>query len=258
MNPTGNLQGSYCVVSLATGKSINRRKSTELPITDDVIARVQALAQAEKTYFEWAPNMPVDDLPAEHQEPPPLPDLRGANNLDKNNDDNEEEVEAEENAEENADKEGEEGEEGEDTIYEDEGALGAPDEDEGAPGAPRKDEGEQGAPDGAQEAPTQNEDQVQNEEQEAQEASLMVDEAPSAPAPPGHHHNLRGKELNYDKRLIVTCLTQLAGIIPKGPQTRYGRRSTKSHHGRGYGIQPNWCKGRRIWRRGHTCHHRRM
>jgi len=52
-----------------------------------------------------------------------------------------------------------------------------------------------------------------------QEASLTVDEAPPAPAPPGHGHNLRGKALNYNKGLITTCSTQLAGIVPKGPQT---------------------------------------
>jgi hypothetical protein len=30
---------------------------------------------------------------------------------------------------------------------------------------------------------------------------------------------LRGNALNYDKRLIATCLTQLGGIVSKGPQT---------------------------------------
>jgi hypothetical protein len=30
---------------------------------------------------------------------------------------------------------------------------------------------------------------------------------------------LRCNALNYDKRLIATCLTQLGGIISKGPQT---------------------------------------
>ena len=150
MNPTGNLQGSYRFLSLATGKCIRRRKWTELPITDEVIARVHELARAEKSFdpapnffFEWAPNMPVANLPAEHQEQPPLPVLRGANNPDGNNND---------------DEEVEENEEEEDTIYEDEGAPGAPGKDEGAPGAP-----------------PHNEEQVKNEEQEAQEA---VDEAP--------------------------------------------------------------------------------
>ena len=88
--------------------------------------------------------------------------------------------------------------------------------DEGAPGAPGRDEGEGGPP--------RNEEQVQNDENEEQEAQEAVDEAPEAvdeapPAPPGHGHNLRGNALNYDKRLIATCLTQLGGIVSKGPQT---------------------------------------
>jgi hypothetical protein len=134
MNPTSNLQGSYRFLSLATGKCIRRRKWTELPITDEVIARgVHELARAEKSFdpapnffFEWAPNMPVADLPVEHQDQPPLPDLGGANNNpDGNNDDEEEKAEAEENENKN-----DEEEEKEAAIYEDEGAQGAPGKDE--------------------------------------------------------------------------------------------------------------------------------
>ena len=117
MNPTGNLQGSYRFLSLATGKCIKRCKWTELPITDDVIARVHELARAEKSFdpapnffFEWAPNTQVANLPAEHQEQSQLLVLGGMNNPDGNNDDEEEE--AEENAEEeNAEEEGENTEE---------------------------------------------------------------------------------------------------------------------------------------------------
>jgi hypothetical protein len=237
MNPTGNLQGSYCFLSLATGKCIKRRKWTELPITDDVIARVHELARANKSFdpapnffFEWAPNTPVADLPAEHQEQPHLPVLGGVNNPDGNNTDEDEEAEenAEENAKENAEENAEE--EKDEAIYEDEGAPGVPDEDEGAPGAPGKDEGAPGAPgrdegaQGAQEAPPHNEEQVQNDEIEEQEAQEAVDEAPETvdeapPVPPGHGHNLRGKKLNYDKRLIAICLTQLGDIVPKGART---------------------------------------
>jgi hypothetical protein len=47
LNPTGNLQGSYHFLSLVTGKPINRRRWTELPITDAIIARVHELALAE-------------------------------------------------------------------------------------------------------------------------------------------------------------------------------------------------------------------
>ena len=47
---------------------------------------------------------------------------------------------------------------------------------------------------------------------------MTVDEAPSAQVPPAHHHNLRENKLKYDQCLIHN-FTQLAGIIPKGPQT---------------------------------------
>jgi hypothetical protein len=62
IDPTGNLQGSYCFLSLATGKCVKRRKWTELPITDDVIARVHELACAKKS-FDPAPNFVLNGLP---------------------------------------------------------------------------------------------------------------------------------------------------------------------------------------------------
>jgi hypothetical protein len=70
MNLTGNLQGSYRFLSLATRKCIKRRKWTELPITEDVIARVHELARAEKSFdpatnffFEWAPTCQSPTFP---------------------------------------------------------------------------------------------------------------------------------------------------------------------------------------------------
>ena len=63
--------------------------------------------------------------------------------------------------------------------------------------------------DGAQGVPPQNE---QNKEEEDQEASLTVDEAP-----PAHHHKLGENKLKYDHCLIHN-FTLLAGIIAKGPQ----------------------------------------
>ncbi len=44
MGPTGNLQGSYKFLSLATGKKVTRRKFTEMPITESVIKQVEAMA----------------------------------------------------------------------------------------------------------------------------------------------------------------------------------------------------------------------
>ena len=44
MGPTGNLQGSYKFLSLATGTKVTRRKFTEMPITELVIKQVEAMA----------------------------------------------------------------------------------------------------------------------------------------------------------------------------------------------------------------------
>jgi len=43
MGPTGNLQGSYKFLSLATGKKVTRRKFTEMPVTDAVIKQMEEL-----------------------------------------------------------------------------------------------------------------------------------------------------------------------------------------------------------------------
>ena len=43
MGPTGNLQGSYKFLSLATGKKVTRRRFTEMPVTEAVIKQVEAL-----------------------------------------------------------------------------------------------------------------------------------------------------------------------------------------------------------------------
>ena len=98
LNPTGNLQGSYHFLSLDTGKLISRRRWTELPVTDEIIARVHELAFAERDYdpdvpdfaFEWGPDMPIDDAAINYQAQPNLPVLEGANNI-HGTDNNEEE-----------------------------------------------------------------------------------------------------------------------------------------------------------------------
>jgi hypothetical protein len=41
---TGNLQGSYKFLSLATGKKVTQRKFTEIPITESVIEQVEKMA----------------------------------------------------------------------------------------------------------------------------------------------------------------------------------------------------------------------
>ena len=61
LNPTGNEQGAYYFMSLNTGERLNRRKWTELPMGNDVIAAVEARALREGQpllrggcpLFEW-------------------------------------------------------------------------------------------------------------------------------------------------------------------------------------------------------------
>ena len=45
LGPTGNIQGTYSFLNLATGLVIKRRRFTELPAPDSVIKRVATLAQ---------------------------------------------------------------------------------------------------------------------------------------------------------------------------------------------------------------------
>ena len=82
LNPTGNFQGSYHFMSLTTGAQISRRRFTELPMTDAVIARVHDIARAEKNAvpigqpefaFAWAPGHPIYDVPLDDPVPPPPP-----------------------------------------------------------------------------------------------------------------------------------------------------------------------------------------
>jgi len=69
LNPTGNAQGDYYFLSLATGAKISRHQWTELPITDTAIARVEAIAlnenqpliQESGLVVEWRPDQPIDD-----------------------------------------------------------------------------------------------------------------------------------------------------------------------------------------------------
>lgn len=69
MTPTGNVQGDFNFLSLATGARISRHQWTALPITDAAISRVEALAhlegqpliQARGLVVEWRPDHPVDD-----------------------------------------------------------------------------------------------------------------------------------------------------------------------------------------------------
>jgi Zinc knuckle len=69
LTPTGNAQGAYNFLSLATGARISRHNWHLLPITDTAIARVEALAlhdgqpliQDRGLVVEWRPDHPIDD-----------------------------------------------------------------------------------------------------------------------------------------------------------------------------------------------------
>ena len=69
LTATGNENGDYYFMSLATGARISRHQWTELPITDTAIARVEALAanenqpliQEDGLVMEWGPDQPIDD-----------------------------------------------------------------------------------------------------------------------------------------------------------------------------------------------------
>jgi hypothetical protein len=99
LNPTGNLQGSYRFPPLDAGKIISRRRWTELPMTDVVIARIHAIATAERNYdpnaptfhFEWGPNIPIVDNADANHEQPPLHVHERADDIQDTDDDEEEE-----------------------------------------------------------------------------------------------------------------------------------------------------------------------
>ncbi|KAL7574572.1 hypothetical protein ACA910_015922 [Epithemia clementina (nom. ined.)] len=68
LNHTDNIQGDYFFMSLATGARISRHQWTELPISQEAIARVEQLAEVQGQkliqkglVFEWRPEQPVDD-----------------------------------------------------------------------------------------------------------------------------------------------------------------------------------------------------
>jgi hypothetical protein len=74
LHPTGNAQGAYYFMSLATGARLARHRWTELPITDLAIARVHALAlhqgqpllQLRNFVVENHPDQPIDDSEYDH------------------------------------------------------------------------------------------------------------------------------------------------------------------------------------------------
>ncbi len=85
LTPTGNAQGDYHFLSLATGNRLSRHSWTALPMTDTAIARVEALALQEKQplvqtsglVVEWRHDQPIDDSEYDRDYEPPLHDAPG-------------------------------------------------------------------------------------------------------------------------------------------------------------------------------------
>jgi hypothetical protein len=84
LSPTGNTQGDYYFMSLATGEKLSRHSWTVLPLTDAAIARVEAIAlhqqqpliQSSGLVVEWRPDQHIDDseydvdyVPPQHDPP---------------------------------------------------------------------------------------------------------------------------------------------------------------------------------------------
>jgi hypothetical protein len=95
LNPTGNLQGSYYFMSLASGKRISRRRWTEVPFTQEVIDCVNAIALMEATYdadvpdfqFAWGNNDPIEDLDEDEDDHRNETNVVDDDNDDDDNDD---------------------------------------------------------------------------------------------------------------------------------------------------------------------------
>ena len=60
LNPTGNAQGDYFYMSLATGAKISRHQWHALPMTNSAIARVEALALQDKMPLIQASGLVVE------------------------------------------------------------------------------------------------------------------------------------------------------------------------------------------------------
>ena len=79
LDPTGNAQGDYNFMSLATGAKITRHKWIALPMTDTAIAHVEALGfeddqpliQDRGLVVEWRHDDPIDDYEYDANYVPP-------------------------------------------------------------------------------------------------------------------------------------------------------------------------------------------
>jgi len=89
LGPTGNLQGSVKFYCLNTGQVLKRRDFTELPMSDSIIKRVDAIGKKKKQGrkfrflnrkklpFSWTDEVPKDDKESQGllEEEAPFPDV---------------------------------------------------------------------------------------------------------------------------------------------------------------------------------------
>ena len=86
LGPMGNMQGSNKLLSLTTGKKVTQRKFTEMPMTDNVIRRINSLGKKEhcKSGLSFKnrkgeeyvfDNEDEYDMIAEARAPEPFPDV---------------------------------------------------------------------------------------------------------------------------------------------------------------------------------------
>jgi hypothetical protein len=192
-------------MSLATGKRISRRRWTELPFTQEVIDRVNAIALMEATYdadvpdfqFAWGNNDPIEDL-------------------DEDEDDHINEVNVfddDDNDDDGGDRPLPLGTETVEQIQEEVGAFDAKEvaldaQEEGALGAQEEDElAAQEA--GAYDALDEEEVFDTENEIEAGVETGTTEEVQNTP-----HYNLRGNKVDYT---YMFAFTQLADIKVEAP-----------------------------------------
>jgi hypothetical protein len=69
LTPTGNAQGGYFFLSLATGRKLSGQQWDALPMPEGVVAAVERMAQNESQpligqgspLFEWSPGVPIEE-----------------------------------------------------------------------------------------------------------------------------------------------------------------------------------------------------
>lgn len=88
LRSSGNVQGGYVFFSLSTGRRLHRNHWTPLPMPQDVIERVHALAIAAKS----DPGLIIQDRYNDDDAVPDEPHIAGVNGVNENENENEKEV----------------------------------------------------------------------------------------------------------------------------------------------------------------------